>query len=906
MCRRDHARRLSLIDGLVLAVTAALGLAAGRPAAAAWVWVEGEKPVRSTMHRHPWWYDKVRNDLLSGGDLISNFSDQGPGEASYRVVAPGDGAYELWVRANPVETRLNVKVNASAWAPVDMNREASGRVNIAADGANDLRYLAWARAGRVTLRKGANDVRFRMDSPNNNHGLLDCFVFTNEPFTPDGANRPDQLAAAARQAAAENPGWFAFAPPPDPFDKASAIDLRGLNEPNAGDGGFIAVKGGRFVHGTTGEPLRFWGVNGPAAKDPEGLRREARVLAKRGVNLVRVHHGYFDKAGAVDRDAVRQAAEVVAALKAEGIYTHFSIYFPLWLDPAPGNAFLKGYDGKTHAFASLFFNHDFQTRYREWWRALLLTPGPGGRRLIDEPAVAGLEVINEDSYFFWTFDAKNLPDAQLRVVETQFGDWLKAKDGSIAKALRRWGEADPRDDPAAGRAGFRPLWNIANQRTARDKDTARFLAEGQRGFYAETVKYLKGLGFKGVVTASNWVTADARVLGPLEKYTYTPGDFIDRHGYFAGAADGPDSSWAIKEGLVYSDRSALRFDGGKPGEPKQFTHPAMDPHYAGKPSMISETTWNRPNRYRSEAPLFYAAYGALQGSDAVVYFTFDGAAWGTRPGFFVQPWTLMTPALMGQFPAAALIYRKGLVAEGDKLVALDLGLDDLYNLEGTPMPQDAAFDELRLKDVPKGLTLRPGAVIDPLVHLAGRADVRFSERGAPAVLKDPRPYIDRARQTVVSTNGHLRLDYGKGLLTLNAPAAQGVSGSLKSAGTADLNDLAITSPLDLGHVVVVSLDGRPLATSARMLLQVMTEESPTGFRTEPAAGGLRKVLDVGRDPWLVRRAEGSVRFKRPDAATLAVTPLDPNGTPARPATTANAAEIRLDPTTLYYLIGPKP
>ena len=107
-----------------------------------------------------------------------------------------------------------------------------------------------------------------------------------------------------------------------------------------------------------------------------------------------------------------------------------------------------------------------------------------------------------------------------------------------------------------------------------------------------------------------------------------------------------------------------------------------------------------------------------------------------KPGFFMQPWTLMSPAMMGQFPAAALIYRKGLVATGDLLVDLDLKLGDLLDLKGTPLPQDAALDELRLKDVPKGTTLKPGNVIDPLVHFAGRTNVNFTERGGPARLKD--------------------------------------------------------------------------------------------------------------------------------------------------------------------------
>jgi hypothetical protein len=260
------------------------------------------------------------------------------------------------------------------------------------------------------------------------------------------------------------------------------------------------------------------------------------------------------------------------------------------------------------------------------------------------------------------------------------------------------------------------------------------------------------LGFRGAITASNWTTAHPEVLGPLEKYTYTAGDFIDRHGYFAGKAEGPDVSWSIREGMTYADRSALRFDSDTPGEPKRFVHPIMDVHYDGKPSMISETTWNRPNRYRSEAPLYYAAYGALQGTDAIVHFFDDTTEWSVKPGFFVGPWTLMTPAMMGQFPAAALIYRRGLVAEGDLLAAVNLRPEDLFDLKGTPLPQDASFDEFRLKDVPEGQALRPGNVIDPLIHLAGRTEVTFSVQPRPARLKELRPYIDRTHRTVVSAS----------------------------------------------------------------------------------------------------------------------------------------------------------
>ncbi len=467
--------------------------------------------------------------------------------------------------------------------------------------------------------------------------------------------------------------------------------------------------------------------------------------------------------------------------------------------------------------------------------------------------------------------------------------------------MKNWGgQVIPGDRPAEGRVAFRPLWNIFNEKTARDKETARFLAESQREFYQETCRFLHEIGFKGVITASNWFTGDPQSLGPLERYSYTAGDFIDRHGYFTCHSQGPSASWSVQNGDTYADRSALRFDSEEPGKPKQFTHPAMDQKYNGKPSMISETTWTRPNRFRSEAPLYYAAYGALQGTDAIVHFALDSTAWSTKPGYFMGPWTLMSPAMMGQFPAAALIYRKGLVSEGDLIVDLQLKLDDLFDLRGTPLPQDAGFDELRLKDVPQGKTLRPGNVIDPLVHLTGRTAITFSKAGGSNRLVDLSPFVDRARRTVISTNRHLRLDYGKGVLTINTPSAQGVSGMLREAGTADLNDLSIASGMEVGHIVAVSLDDRPIASSRKILLQVMSEERTSGFRTEPTPDGGKKIVDIGHDPWMVKDFEGTVRLKRADAK--ARTRKSPPSTRMVPLSNRSSEPIRCDLDEPFFII----
>lgn len=701
--------------------------------------------------------------------------------------------------------------------------------------------------------------------------------------------------------------WFAFDPSTDSFQKDSVIDLRFLNEAQAGEHGFITARNGQFIHSQSGEAVRFWAVNGPAAQTRDALQREARQLAKYGVNLVRVHGPLFDKRGEVDPARVRRAMDIVETMKAEGIYTHFSIYFPLWFDPPADLEWMPGYDGKTHSFATLYFHPKFQEKYRQWWRALLTTPSAvTGKPLIDDPAVFGAELINEDSLFFWTFNDKNIPDAQLKAMEQQFGDWLKKRYGSLAKAAATWkGPALPRDAVDQGRVAFRPLWNIAHEKTARDRDTARFLVEVQHQFYEESTKYLRDLGFKGQITASNWVTASPDLFGPLEKYSYLPGDFIDRHGYFGCKNSGEAAEWSLRDGQTYVDRSALRFDSEEPGQPASFVHPGMDPHYNDKPSMISETTWNRPNRYRGEAPLYLAVFGALQASDGIVHFAKDGIDWSVKPGYFMQPWTLTAPSQMGQFPAAALIYRRELVRAGDVMADIKLPVEDLLNLAGTPLPQDAAFDELRLKDVPQGTTLKKGQRIDPLIHYVGRTNVHFVPLGvkSPAgatTLTSLSPFVDHKQKTVTSSTRELKLDWGRGLLTINAPAVQGASGNLAAGGDIRLADLTLTSSRDVAHVVLVSLDSEPISRSKRMLLQAMTEEKATGFRTESLGDRQHRITAIGENPWLIRNLQGEVRMNRSDAARLQVTALDQFGQPKSPVDSGGTIELK--PDSLYYLI----
>jgi len=92
-----------------------------------------------------------------------------------------------------------------------------------------------------------------------------------------------------------------------------------------------------------------------------------------------------------------------------------------------------------------------------------------------------------------------------------------------------------------------------------------------------------------------------------------------------------------------------------------------------------------------------------------------------------------------------------------------------------------------------------------------------------------------------------------------------------------------------------------LATSTRMVLQVMSEEEETHHKTEPVSSTVKRITNIGSDPWQVRELNGTVRFKRVDAAHLKVTALDFNGYPA--GANGDAREIKLQPGTLYYLVA---
>lgn len=848
------------------------------------IWFEAESPRATNFPaRHSFLpANDTEKAVLSEGTWIGAEGPRSlPLFLEYEVTTPSAGSYDFYARKFWKHGPFRWRFDQQPWQFVGKDPALLDDVSIRQFvGAN------WVGAGTVSLTAGKHTLRIEL-TENNGAAAFDCFVLTKVPFIPRGKSKPGEKLNRTE------PGWFAFEPDLDSF-QPTALDLRGLNEKVAGESGFIVRKGESFMHSKTGQPERFWAVNAGGEltrMPPASLRYLARDLAKKGVNLVRIHGALWkdNNFREIDLEKLAGLQRFVAALKSEGIYSCLSIYFPLWLDIPAGDS-LAGYTPGKKPFSLLFFNPEFQAIYQSWWKTLLTAPNPSGEPLGRDPAVAMTELCNEDSYLFWTFSYDNIPPPQMALLEKQFGQWLAKKYGSVEAALAAWKQPDAKDKPTEGRAAFLPIWNLGNQRGLRSQDTVAFLAQSQRAFFDSTAKYLKTeLGFQASVYGSNWVTGEARFLGPLDKWSNTGLDAMDRHGYFGGKHEGPRASYSLSVGDLYEDKSALK----SPDEGL----PLFDLKWNGLPSMVSEVNWPMPNRYRADLPILAAAYGALQGSSAIHFFALSGPSWSQQHGKF----DLQVPSVLGQSPAAALIFRKGLVKTGPTVIEANLKQASLFALQGAPVSAPVNLDALRAADLPSGQTKSLDTLpsLDPLAYLVGQVRANISEAGAPSKLGSLAG-IDRAKKVARSATGELAWNWGSGRAVIAAPQVNGLLGFLADAGTVSLPGMTITSQLDYGAITLVSLDGQPIATSKKLLLQVMSEDKNWGWKTAPGDKGLQRIESLGGAPILVKNLNGTVNLTRPDAASLTVTALDANGYPVTKL--GNARTIPLRPDTLYYLI----
>lgn len=869
-----------------------------------WVWWEGENtaetnfPAKSSFGEDT--FPEKAQAVLSGGKWLSNEGNRAAGEAEafakYKVNVPADGTYHFW-------TRKFWKHGPFKWRFDDQAWQECGKDCALADSSEIRKFLGanWVFLGDVKLTKGEHPFELRLlaKEGEGKTACFDAFVLIGSPFTPRGKLKPGEASGQAM------PGYFAFEPANDSFESTAVFDLRELNEKESGINGHLKADGLDFKLGN-GKPTRLWSMQVSVDMDDASLEYMARRLAKNGVNHVRVESeiaelGNADPA-AFSAKHLDRLHRGIAAFKKAGIYVYFGHVW--WGNWSPNGAWgIPGYDGKKAGHCLIMFDPKMEAIYRGWVKTLLTSKNPyTGAPLKDDGTLATFEVQNEDSFMFWTFPKTLSPEA-LRQLGKKYGDWLAKKHGSLEKAFEAWGDAkDKEDNAGAGVAGFLNMWNLTSDGLSkqakfktRASDQLQFLVETQRAFYDRTAKYIKEeLGAKCLVSCSNWKTADARLMDPLERYTYLAGDVVCVNNYFGPKYLSKRARfYAVDTGETFQSRSGMLIPSAIPLKLNQIDQ---------RPHMVTEINWERPNRFRGEFPFLAATYGTLQGMDGWNFFATGNAQWESSPSV----WSLMNPSLFGSFPACALMCRRGDIKEAETVVHQSLDLKEMYAFKGSAVQEEQGFDELRKKDIPAGGVMqgKEFSAIDPLAFYVGRVVYDCEGKKEKNKLIDLSKYIDHAKKTIKSVTGELEWDYGIGVATVNTPRSQGACGFLSKKGKIDLGDVVIESENEYGSILVVALDDQPLAQSKKVLIQAVTEDHLYGWKTQPDGEG-EKILALGGYPLNVKKVQAKVTFKKPGALKEALI-LDGNaydtGKKAATTTSGGGLIVTLPDDALYCVL----
>jgi hypothetical protein len=282
---------------------------------------------------------------------------------------------------------------------------------------------------------------------------------------------------------------------------------------------------------------------------------------------------------------------------------------------------------------------------------------------------------------------------------------------------------------------------------------------------------------------------------------------------------------------------------------------------------------------------------------------------GYTPG--LGKWVCATPELMGCFPAAALMFRKGYIKRGEPVVTECRPLKAMWHGYPPVIAEDPGYDPNRdLGDAATLSNLKGG--VHPFAFLVGPVMVKYEGHPTNTVARSLRPFIDAKRKLVKSTTGEIVMDCDHGVCIVNAPKAQGIAGFVGRIGPCKLQDVVITCTNVYASVTVVALDDQPLGVSRKVLVQTGTRSRPSGWRVYAAKfksdNGEREyegyeIMDVGRQPWRVLKSNVVLDVSNP-ALTNAIA-LDMNGLPvARVAVhaTNDTVRVRLPPDKMYVVL----
>jgi hypothetical protein len=352
----------------------------------------------------------------------------------------------------------------------------------------------------------------------------------------------------------------------------------------------------------------------------------------------------------------------------------------------------------------------------------------------------------------------------------------------------------------ANRNVRRVLWTnragFSNQRVA---DNAEFYIGLQKTHFDSLRHYLKNtLNVRPAITGTN------ALVGPPDVKHQENMDYIDDHAYWDHPWF-PNAAWSATDWQI-----------GNTAQLKSARLDAITNNFSGlqmtnKPYTISEYNHAAPNRFRTEMPATWLAYGSLHGADGIMFFDYNADNdWETdrSANFFSLH---RDNSIMALFPSCAWAFRQGLVAEDNTPLRLNMTERTLYNSPSVDrnnrwssyVPHDKRWGLLR------------GIKTD---SYAAASDVAAPNFTAPN------------NNVFTTSTNETSLDLTKGVLTTNAPNFASITGFLADNVGAAAGSMSLMQADQFGSVTWVSVvNNAPLSKAGRSLLTLTTKQQNTNM-----------------------------------------------------------------------------
>ena len=611
----------------------------------------------------------------------------------------------------------------------------------------------------------------------------------------------------------------------------SALDFsnQGLHDAPAGRHGWLRNVNGHFeFENLPGKKQRLYGVNlcfDACFPDEKLADQLVTRLARLGYNTIRFHH-YEGPNGAVKgaKDGVTVNPERMKALDyllakcfEKGIYATTDMFT---FRKVPWRNIGIDREGLVdqQVYKNLIGVHEpaFEN-WKAFTRSLMDHVNPyTGRAYKDEPGLPLISLVNE-GHLTWCWDQIKHEDC----VKRAWAAWLteaRAKNPDFAK-----GHDDPAQEPA---------WN-------RNAATIAFMAHVERRMVARMRAFMKELGVKALLTNQNCGGHYAPLMEVREELY----DYVDDHFY----VDHPQflaRSWSLPSKCGNGNPVLA---GTLPPVACAYTRMPT------KPFCITEWNFSGPGMFRGVGGIMTGALSALQDWDGLWRFAYTHSLDGMRdrsgfPGYFD---VATDPLGQAGDRASVCLFLRGDLEPLAERIANQVAPATRLPEDGRPLGVVPAWKDAAWQ-VQTGTAVAPvpGLRTFPLAEQA-------AQKTAPVALPP---------------NDAIALDRARGTFRISTPKTAGgfsPSGRLEAGSVAfDPGEVAAT-------VWASSLDGRPIATSGRLLVTHLTDVQADG--NVYADRGKKILLRWGSYPPVVRNGRARVEIVRTVPGPVAVWALETSG-----------------------------